>query len=209
MKLKSLYMALGAAFALGATASANATIAFQFNPDGNGTGAGLINGGLTIDQLPGSTVAVDGVNTTTPGAPLPVGTIVTNYYQANLNSIVGAGSQNLFTNGTDGNYFTFVASYTERVTGGAFIPATLSTNFRILSGTFKMCAQTALGNDLAGTGFGCAGDGILSGSITGGTATVSADFWHPLARWTALEDLMIGQRPPPSPLGAAPELQAS
>ena len=41
-------------------------------------------------------------------------------------------------------------------------------------GTFKMCAKSALGNNLTGVGFGCAGDGILSGRINGGNSSQTA-----------------------------------
>lgn len=175
MKLTQISAALAAASLMTVVVSANAAIAFQFNP--NGTGAvGAIGGAYTIDQAPGSTVALNGVNSTTPGAPLPVGTIVTNYYQANLNSILGATSNVLFSNGTGGNYFTFSANYTEKVVAGAYVPGVTSfSSFQVLSGTFKMCAQSAAGVDLAGTGFGCAGNGILSGTITSGSANVGAD----------------------------------
>ncbi len=168
MKLSRIATALAAAGLFSAAGSVSAAEAFQFNPYGNGVGVGLINSAFTIDQAPGSTVALNGVNMNAPGNSLPVGAVITNYYQANLNSILGAGSTNLFTNGIGGNYFTFVATYTETVTAAAG----QISGFTINSGTFKMCAQSALGNDLAGTGFGCAGNGILSGSITGGNANV-------------------------------------
>lgn len=181
MKLTQISAALAAASLMTVVVSANAAVAFQFNP--NGTGAtGAINGAYTIDQAPGSTVALNGVNTVTPGAPLPVGTVVTNYYQANLNSILGSTSNILFSNGTGGNYFTFSANYTEKVVAGAYAPGvSSSSSFSILSGAFKMCAQSAAGVDLAGTGFGCAGNGILSGTITGGSANVGAELDKPPA----------------------------
>jgi hypothetical protein len=176
MKLKTLSAALVAVGLVGAVSSANATIYFQFNPNGNGLGAGLINNAIAIDQAPGSTLALDAVNQGVPGAPLPVGTIVTNYYQANLNSIQGDDSINLFSNGTGGKFFTFVATYTEKVTAGNFTAGVTSgSTFSILGGTFKMCAQNAAGSNLNGTGFGCEGNGILSGTITGGFAQLNAD----------------------------------
>lgn len=183
MKLSRIATAFAAVGLFGAAGSVSAAEAFQFNPTGGGGGAGVINGAFTIDQTPGSTLAVGGVNTTTPGAPLAVGTVVTNYYQANLNSILGGTSNILFANGTGNNYFTFVATYSETVVANSYAAGISSTSsFRIDSGTFKMCAQGALGNDLAGTGFGCAGNGILSGRISGGSANVGADLSaNPLA----------------------------
>lgn len=177
MKLRQISAALAVAGLSTVSASAIAAEAFQFNPFGTGNTVGdVINGAFTIDQAPGSTVAINGVNTANPGAPLPDNTVLTNYYQANLNSILGSTSNILFANGTSNKYFTFVATYQETVVASSFVAGvTSNTTFRVDSGTFKMCAQGALGIDLAGTGFGCAGNGILSGTITGGSATVAAD----------------------------------
>jgi len=153
--------------------SAHASSTFSFNP--NGTGAiGAIGGAGLLDQAAGSTLAVLGSG---GGAALPVGTVLTNHYQANLSAVQTSTTANLFSNGTGGNFFTFVATFTEVVISGSTAPGISGTNnFSILGGTFKMCAQSALGNNLAGTGFSCAGNGILSGTITGGNATQTAFF---------------------------------
>jgi len=66
-----------------------------------------------------------------------------------------------------------VAKFDEKVlsTFADLITGSVTNNFSIGNGTFKMCAQAALGLNLAGTGFSCAGNGILSGTITSGFAT--------------------------------------
>jgi len=167
MKLNKLFAVLAAAGLTVAMGSAQASVAFSFNPLGTGA-AGAIAGAYTLDQAPGSTLAL---NATNGGGPLAVGTVITDYYQANLNSIQDLSSTNLFSNGAGGKYFTFVATFTEVVTASAAVGPAVFTAFNILSGTFKMCAQAAAGANLAGTGFSCAGNGILSGTINGGNAT--------------------------------------
>lgn len=168
MKLKKLTTALVMSGLTATAGLAQASITFQFNPTGGGAGAGVINGAALLDQAPGNTIALNGTNL---GGPFPVGTILSNYYQANLNSVQDVATANLFSNGAGGNFFTFVANFTEQVTSSNAAAGTVTNVFNVLSGTFKMCAQAANGNNLAGTGFSCAGNGILEGSITGGFAT--------------------------------------
>jgi hypothetical protein len=170
MKSKTLLSAIAAAALTIGMGSAQASISFQFNPLGGGAGAGVINNAGILDQAPGSTLATNAV--VGAGAPLAVGTVITDYYQANLSAVQTSTSANLFANGDFGRFFTFVASFTEVVVSSSGTPGVSTTNnFQILGGTFKMCAQAALGDNLAGTGFSCAGNGILSGTITGGFAT--------------------------------------
>lgn len=182
MKLNKLLAALTAAGLMAMIGPAQASISFQFNPLGGGLGVGLINGAGLLDQSPGNTNALNGSG---GGGPLAVGTIITDLYQANLGSVQALDTTNLFSNGTNGGFgganrfFTFVASFTERVVGSSFTfisPGNfnLGNEFVINNGTFKMCAKTVIGNNLTGVGFGCAGSGILSGRITGGDSAQTA-----------------------------------
>ena len=167
MKLKTLLSALAAAGLAVATGSAQASITFAFNPNGTGIGGAYLNAGI-LDQAPGNAI---GLNATNSGGPLAVGTVVTDYYQANLGTVQDLLTNNLFSNGVGGNYFTFVATFSETVIASSSGGGTVTNSFSIGSGTFKMCAQSALGSNLAGTGFACASNGILSGTIGGGNAT--------------------------------------
>lgn len=166
MNFSKLAVACAAAGMLGAASMAQASIVFSFDPTGSGSTA--INNAAILDQAPGNSIALDGVS---GGNPLTVGTVISTLYQANLSTITALDNSVLFANGTDGNYFTFVAGFDERViasSGGVAV----TNSFSILNGGFfKMCAQGSVGSNLAGTGFGCAGTGILSGTITGGFST--------------------------------------
>jgi len=167
MKLNKLFSALAAAGLAVVMGSAQASITFSFNP--NGTGAvGAILGAGVLDPAPGNTLALNAVN---GGAPLVNGSFISNYFQANLGAVQTATNLNLFSNGVGNRFFTFVATFTEQVVLSTGNALAVNNSFQILSGTFKMCAQNALGDNLAGTGFSCAGNGILSGSINGGFAT--------------------------------------
>lgn len=171
MDFKKLAVASAAAGLLGAASMAHASITFSFDPTGGGSTA-INNAGL-LDQAPGSSL---GVGAVAGGGPLAVGTVVKSMYQSNLSNVQALDTSIVFSNGTGGRYFTFVAGFDEQVTssfsGGVGPGFSVTNNFGILSGGFfKMCAQGALGNNLAGTGFSCAGSGILSGTITGGFST--------------------------------------
>jgi hypothetical protein len=169
---KALVAALCAAGLMGISAGAQADL-FQFNPTGGGTGAGLIVGAATIDEAPGNDLAINGV--IGGGAPLPVGTHVNDLYQANLTAVLGTTSNILFANGTGGAFFTFVAGFGETVIAASAVGPTVTNSFSIdPGGFFKICAQAAGANDLNGTGFACAGNGILSGHIITGNATQTA-----------------------------------
>jgi len=155
--------ALAVAAALGtAVAPALAADVIQFNPNGTG-GVGALNI-TTLDQAPGNALAVGA------SATSPVGTNFNLLYQANLGTALNAGSQ-VFTNGTGGRSFTFVAGFGEtlvtNVVGGtgnrllefAFNPA--ATSF------FRMFQDvTGGGNDLTGIGF-TSGTAILTGHVVG------------------------------------------
>jgi len=171
---KKTVLATSVALGMGMAGAAQADL-FQFNPTGGGAGAGVINNVATIDEAPGNSLGQAGSVSVPGGGPLTPGTTIMALYQANLTAMLGAASNVLFANGTGGNFFTFVAGFNETVTtstqpGGP--GTTVSTTFNVNpGGFFKICAQSALGNDLAGTGFSCAGNGILSGSILSGNAT--------------------------------------
>lgn len=177
MKLNKLLTALAAAGLAALIGPAQASITFQFNPLGGGIGAGLINGGGLLDQAPGNTNALNGSG---GGAPLAIGSTIKDLYQANLGSVQALDTTNLFSNGAGGKFFTFVASFTEKVVGASFTSlgggAFKLNNEFVLDGggTFKMCAKSVIGNNLTGVGFGCAGPGILSGRIDGGDSSQTA-----------------------------------
>ena len=85
MKLNRLLAAMSAAGLMAMVGPAQASITFQFNPLGGGTGAGLINGAGIIDQAPGNANALNGAGP--PGPPVALGTVITDLYQANLGSV--------------------------------------------------------------------------------------------------------------------------
>ena len=179
MKLTRLLSALTAAGIMAMVGSAQASITFKFNPYGTGTTVGdVINGAGILDQAPGNTIALD---VHLGGAVIPVGTTISDLYQANLSAVQDLFTANLYSNGTPGpsgganKFFTFVASFTEKVviasvTGLPGGVVRLQNDFSINGGgTFKMCKQLALGTNLTGVGFGCsAADTILTGRIDGG-----------------------------------------
>lgn len=172
MELAKLFAAMTVVGASIAAGPSFASITFAFNPNGTGA-AGAVTGDL-LDWSPGSTLAINGSG---GGSILPVGTTLTNLYQANLGVVELLGT-NVFSNGGGGNYFTLVANFTERVTS-AFGDALVGVNvFGIQSGSFAVYRHSAVGDNLLGTGFaqGTSGTRILSGAITGGDATVTAFF---------------------------------
>jgi hypothetical protein len=161
---KKTAVALSFCCALGVAGAANADSTFIF--DTNGATAG---GQVTIDAfdwLFGNVLAVGGG----PTAPLAVGSVVNDLYQANLNSVTLSGA-NQFTNGTGGIFFTVVANFSEQVTSinvdpiSGAITANFNDTTAPTSSYFYICAQTQLGSDLAGTGFGCANP-IMTGVLT-------------------------------------------
>lgn len=167
MNFKKLAVASAVAGLLGAAGMAQAAITFSFDPDG--TGSTAINNAGLLDQAPGNSIGIGGVNA---GGPLVVGTTVRSLYQSNLSSVQAADTSVLYANGSNGKYFTFVAGFDEVVTGSSSGGGAVTNNFGISSGGFfKMCAQGAIGNNLTGAGFACSGDGILNGTITGGFST--------------------------------------
>lgn len=149
---------LGAAVALAFSAGAQADL-ITFDTNGGAAG-GVLNNVATFDWAPGSALAVGAV-------PISqVGQQFTLLYQANLSVIQDGNGATLFTNGTNGIYFTAVAGFREQVT--SFNNATGQATFGLVAGApnfFRICAQNALGDNLNGTGFACA-SAILSGNVT-------------------------------------------
>jgi hypothetical protein len=158
-----MVLTASAALAVGSATTAHAST-ILFNPAGTGS-----SGAITIDVLdPGPGNSLSSLN-----ASSTVGSTGTLLFQANLDGALLGGS-NVFSDGTGGHYFTFAASFGETVTsstGGTtptlvFGPTTGATN-----GVFNIYAQTAPGNDLAGTGF------TGSAPILSGTLLNNGDFF--------------------------------
>ena len=178
MRLNKLFAVLSAAGIMAMVGPAQASITFQFNPLGNGTGVGLINGAGLLDQAPGNVNSINGAG---GGGPVPVGTVITDLYQSNLSAVQKLSTANLFSNGDFGKFFTFVANFSERVTS-AFIAGSDAVDIVSVNGggTIKMCVQTMLGDNLSGVGFGCAGSGILSARVDSGSSSITAHLANPL-----------------------------
>jgi hypothetical protein len=115
-----------------AAAGASASVSFKFDPTGGGGGLSY----ATVDPTPGTAYSIGG--TTAVGGCLATGVTVptigiiasgcsnqtTLLYQANLGTIYGGG--NTFTNGSGGNYFTFVIGFDEVVTNAQYLFGTNS-----------------------------------------------------------------------------------
>lgn len=185
MQLKKVAAACLMAGVVG-SASHAATITFSFNPLGTGNDANLITGLGSFDLLQGNTITLGAVN---GGNPLPVGQTYTTLYQANLNSFVLSAGGNGFSNGTGGKFFTVVANFQESVNASGAVGTNVANFFDIeAGGSFKMCAQGASADNLAGTGFGCAGNGILAGRFISGSANQSGNTADPLVDLDNYED---------------------
>jgi hypothetical protein len=149
---------------LAAPLAAHATD-FTFSP--TGTASGNIAGVSTIDQAPGSALAFGGtaaINAANNGGG---NTGFTLFYQANLQVLQNTNGDILFSNGTGGNYFTFVAGFGEKVVSAQPYPgtATFALDSTNPVNYFRIYANNTAGDNLTGAGFG---DGklILSGRVT-------------------------------------------
>jgi len=171
MRMSKYLMVLtaSAAVALGSAATAQAAT-IQFNPAGTGA-----TGALTIDVLdpgPGNSLSQNLNATSAAGS---VGTLL---FQANLDSAQLGGS-NVFSNGAGGHFFTFAATFGETVTSNTAGPGSQTLVFGptagATNGTFDIYAQTALGNNLAGTGF--TNTGGTNAPILTGTLLNNANFF--------------------------------
>lgn len=161
--------AVVAGMLFGFAGASQAAITFTFDPDGAGAGA-AITGATTLDWQPGSALAVGG----NPSGGLlsnPAGTPVTLLYQSNLGTITD-GTNNLYSNGAGGTFFTAVAGFGETAfasTSGPFV----NVNFVETAGAssfFYIYASNAAGDPLAGTGFTSATP-ILSGTLSAVTSS--------------------------------------
>jgi hypothetical protein len=120
-----LTIATALAFAAPAAASN-----IQFCPSGTGTGCITMS---SFDWAQGNSLIVENGDGT-----------ATIYYQANLDSAL-LGSSSVYTNGSDGNFFTAAAQLTVTLGAGG--------TFTVTDGVLGIFDQPALGDDLAGTGF--------------------------------------------------------
>ena len=172
MKFKSKSI-LGAAVALTLSVSAHAVI-ITFDPTGTAGATNDITTAAVFDWSAGNALSIGG-DGITANEKLQV------LYQANLTAVQDSSSVNVFSNGAGGNFFTVIASFTE-IANAAGSTATFTTdasNNTAITATnfFQICAQGAIGSNLAGTGFGCSGGSvILSGyvsSIASASFTIS------------------------------------
>lgn len=152
----------------GFAGASQASITFSFDPTGGG--AASVTGATTLDWQPGSALAVGG----NPAGGLlsnPAGTPVTLLYQSNLGTITD-GTNNLYSNGGSGSFFTAVAGFGETAfasTSGPFV----NVNFVQTVGAssfFHIYATGATGDPLNGTGFTSATP-ILSGTLNAVTSS--------------------------------------
>lgn len=156
-------LAVGAALAAALTATGAQADLFTFDPTGSGGG---IAGVGTIDQAPGSALAMGGVTAINNYSGGSGSTGFTLYYQANLSSLQDGNGNIVFANGMGGHYFTFSAGFGETVVGAQPYPGTATFQFDAANPTnfFTMYATNALGNNLTGVGFNT-GTAILTGHV--------------------------------------------
>ena len=162
MKLNLISIAVLAA--LGASTSANA-LDFAFDPTGSGN---LVNTtATTLDQAPGTALAVNGTQAINNFISGSGSTTFTLYYQANMSAVQDANSLNLFSNGTGGDFFTFVAGFGEKVVAASNVTNTATFAFDASNPVnfFTMYATSTIANNLTGTGF-VSNTPILTGHVT-------------------------------------------
>jgi hypothetical protein len=138
---------LSAALALPLVAQAEL---FTFDPTGGG--AGIANLAL-IDQAPGSALAQGGVTAINNFLAGSGSTSFTLHYQANLSAIQFANTSIGFSNGTGGNFFSFVAGFGETVTGVSGGTASFGFDASNPVNFFNMYASNSIADNLNGTGF--------------------------------------------------------
>lgn len=129
-----------------------------FNPDGGGAVGALSI--TALDPLPGNAIALGANANSAPGTDFDL------RFQANLGVTTLNGVPN-YLNGSNGNFFTFVAGFGETVATNAAGNLTFDFNAAEPNNFFYMYVnQTDFASDLSGTGF-TAGAQILSGTVTG------------------------------------------
>jgi hypothetical protein len=125
---------------------------FTFDPTGGGGGTANV---ALIDQAPGNALAEGGVTAINNFLAGSGSTSFTLHYQANLSAMQFADTTNAFSNGSGGNFFTFVAGFGETVVGASPYPGTASFQFDASNPVnfFNMYASNSIGNNLTGQGF--------------------------------------------------------
>jgi hypothetical protein len=125
---------------------------FTFDPTGGGGGTANV---ALIDQAPGNALAEGGVTAINNFLNGSGSTSFTLHYQANLSAMQFADTTNAFSNGSGGNFFTFVAGFGETVVGASPYPGTASFAFDASNPVnfFNMYASNSIGNNLTGEGF--------------------------------------------------------
>jgi len=187
MKKFVLNAIVTAALALPALAFAEAT-PFTFDPTGTAGAGGDITGLGNLDQLPGNALSVGGV-LAQPGGQATV------LYQANLGTANTVGGLPAFTNGTGGNFFTFVAGFRETFTSITTGGGNTTATFSLAAGApnfFTMYRTSALGDNLTGLGF-TSGTAILSGVIN--SANFVSSFTQTGAAPTAFDQFNANNYP--------------
>lgn len=161
--MKRLLLSPIAAMVLSMPLLAQAALTFSFDADGAGAGGSVV--GTAMDQAVGNALAVNGANVTPGQSNLLL-------YQANLASVINDNSDSVYSNGTNGTYFTFVVGFYEFASSvnNNFDNTQRVGTFNIdtsLGSFFYMYANTVgSGINLDGTGF-AAGTAILSGMVSG------------------------------------------
>ena len=175
---KKTTAAVSMCLALGVAGNAMADL-FAFDPTGSGSTATQIT---TLDWVPGNTLAING---NPSGTGLATGDIVQDLFQANLGVALN-GNVTLYTNGGGGTFFTVVAGFSEVVTSTTFTAgvtagATFNDTATVQPSFFRICLQSAAGNDLTGGGFACTdANAILTGTLSNiVSANQSIDFSNP------------------------------
>ena len=89
--------------------------------------------------------------------------MITNLYQANLNSGQVLGRWDAVVKRYGREFLHFVAGFGETVIASSSGGGTVTNSFSVNSGRLLQDVRPgALGNNFAGTGFSCAGNGILT-----------------------------------------------
>jgi hypothetical protein len=122
-----------------------------------------------MDPAPGNSISV-GLN----GQTAPVGTVGQLYFQANLSTAIDGDGNIVFANGLGGNFFTIVASFSEKLESRTVDGVTGNTvlNFGAPAatgegGVFRIYRHGVNGNNLGGTCFvtDCGGTLVLEGTL--------------------------------------------
>ena len=152
---------IAAAVGMAVSFSAIAAESIIFDPSGTAGAAGNINNVFTFDWNVGNAVALDG----NPAGGLAVGDKSQLVYQANLQGINDGDGNQVFGQGTNGYYFSVVASFGEVVETVGNRTATFTLDPAASPNFFTIYAIPRNGDNLTGAGF-TDGTAILTGAIT-------------------------------------------